>query len=61
MPIVDVLKTHPGNVLRAMGMRIAENGVFYITTVFALTYGEAQGVDRNTMLTGVVIRRARPW
>ena len=42
-----------------MGMRIAENGVFYITTVFALTYGEAQGVDRNTMLTGVVDRRAR--
>src|SRR3954468_15800274 len=28
-PIVDVVKTHPREVLVAMGMRISENGIFY--------------------------------
>jgi MHS family shikimate/dehydroshikimate transporter-like MFS transporter len=59
MPIIDVLKTHPGNVLRAMGMRIAENGIFYISTAFVLVYGVQQaGVERNTVLTAVVIAAA---
>src|SRR3712207_7644321 len=40
MPIIEVLKTHPGNVLRAMGMRIAENGIFYISTAFVLVRSE---------------------
>jgi MFS family permease len=39
MPIVEAIRTHPRNVLLAMGMRIAENGVFYVFTVFSLTYG----------------------
>jgi metabolite-proton symporter len=55
MPIVEVLKTQPGNVLRAMGMRIAENGIFYITVTFAVTYGiEEAGVSRNVMLSALV-------
>ena len=42
-----------------MGMRIAENGTFYILTVFVLTYGEeALGLGKNTMLTGVMIAAA---
>jgi metabolite-proton symporter len=55
-PIVDVVKTHPRNVLVAMGMRMAENGIFYIFTVFVLAYGEETlKLGKTTMLTGVAI------
>ena len=39
-PIVDVVRKYPREVLVAMGMRVAENGGFYILTVFVLAYGE---------------------
>jgi MFS transporter, MHS family, shikimate and dehydroshikimate transport protein len=55
-PIVDVIKTQPREVLVAMGMRIAENGVFYVFTVFVLAYGEETlDLGKSTMLTGVAI------
>jgi MFS family permease len=38
MPILDAVRKHPKNVLLAMGARIAENGAFYLYTVFVLTY-----------------------
>ena len=58
-PLVDVVKTHRREVLTAMGMRIAENGTFYVITVFVLAYGEeALGLGKNTMLTGVIIAAA---
>ena len=50
---------HKRDVLTAMGMRIAENGCFYIFTVFVLHYGEETlGLEKNTMLTGVIIAAA---
>ena len=56
MPIIDVLRTYPKNVLLAMGMRIAENGTFYILTAFVLTYVvEVVGLEQGTGLTGVII------
>jgi metabolite-proton symporter len=56
MPIVDVVRQHPKNVLLAMGMRMAENGIFYVLTVFVLTYITQQlGLPRSTALTGVII------
>jgi MFS transporter, MHS family, shikimate and dehydroshikimate transport protein len=59
MPILDVLRTYPKNVLLAMGMRIAENGTFYILTAFVLTYVvEAVGLEQNVGLTGVIIAAA---
>jgi metabolite-proton symporter len=59
MPIVDVVKQHPRNLLVAMGMRIAENGVFYLFTVFVLAYGEETlKLGKTTMLTGVAIAAA---
>ena len=59
MPIVDVLRTYPKNVLLAMGMRIAENGTFYILTAFVLTYiVEELGLEQGTGLTGVIIAAA---
>jgi len=58
-PIVDVIKTQPRDVLIAMGMRIAENGVFYIFTVFVLAYAEdTLKLGKSTMLTGVAIAAA---
>ena len=37
-PIVEVLRTYPKEVLLAMGARFAENGAFYIYSVFVLVY-----------------------
>jgi MFS transporter, MHS family, shikimate and dehydroshikimate transport protein len=56
MPILDVLRKYPREVLLAMGMRIAENGIFYIFTVWVLVYGnEHLKLPKSTMLWGVVI------
>ena len=56
MPILDVLRTYPKNVLLAMGMRIAENGTFYVLTVFVLTYiVEELKMEQTTGLVGVLI------
>jgi MFS transporter, MHS family, shikimate and dehydroshikimate transport protein len=38
MPIVEAITRHPKNILIAMGARFAENGLFYVFTVFSLTY-----------------------
>jgi metabolite-proton symporter len=59
MPIIDVLRTYPKNVLLAMGMRIAENGTFYVLTVFVLSYVAGElALDRNVGLYGVLIAAA---
>lgn len=56
MPILDVLRVYPKNVLLAMGMRIAENGTFYVLTVFVLSYVAGElALDRNVGLIGVLI------
>lgn len=56
MPIIDVFRTYPKNVFLAMGMRVAENGTFYVTTVFVLTYiTTTLGLEQGTGLTGVII------
>ncbi|HEX2741660.1 MAG TPA: MFS transporter [Rubrobacter sp.] len=56
MPILDVLRTYPKNVLLAMGMRVAENGTFYVLTVFVLTYiVEELKMEQTTGLVGVLI------
>ena len=55
-PIVDVLRHHWREVLLAVGARFAENGAFYIFTVFSLVYGtQHSGVDRQTVLDGILI------
>jgi metabolite-proton symporter len=55
-PVVTAIQTHRRSLLLAMGMRVAENGLFYVYTVFVLSYGPSQlGLPRNTMLTGVTL------
>ena len=56
LPITALLRSYPRNVLIGIGMRFAENGTFYILTVFALSYGESYlKLPRSTMLTGVIL------
>jgi MFS transporter, MHS family, shikimate and dehydroshikimate transport protein len=58
-PIVELLRTHRKEVLLAMGARFAENGAFYIYTVFVLVYGTQKvGIDRQTLLNGILIAAA---
>ncbi|HEY1082194.1 MAG TPA: MFS transporter [Prosthecobacter sp.] len=42
LPILEVLRKHPRNVLLSMGARFAENAFFYIFTVLVLSYGAQQ-------------------
>ena len=58
-PIVEVLRQHPREVLLAIGARFAENGAFYVYTVFTLVYGPQRvGVDRQTVLNGILLASA---
>ena len=59
MPVIEAVRTYPRNILLAMGMRIAENGVFYVFTVFSLTYGtQVLDLPRTTVLFGVLLAAA---
>jgi MFS transporter, MHS family, shikimate and dehydroshikimate transport protein len=56
LPIAEVLRTHRREVLLAIGARLAENGAFYIYTVFLLVYGTQKvGMARQTLLTGILL------
>lgn len=58
-PLVRVLKEYPREVLVGMGMRFAQNVLFYIYTVFVLSYGEKTlGYPKSTMLGGVAVGAA---
>lgn len=55
MPLVDVIKKHPKEILLAMGLRVAENGGSYIFLAFALVYGKFVGIPNNLMLLAVLV------
>jgi MFS transporter, MHS family, shikimate and dehydroshikimate transport protein len=56
-PILDALRQHPKNVVLAMGARIAENGAFYLYTVFILTYATLPqiGFSRSSVLYAIAL------
>ena len=55
-PIVEVLARYPKQVLLAMGARFAENGAFYIFSVFVLTYATQHAkIDRQIVLNAILI------
>ena len=60
MPILDVLRQHPRNVFLAMGARLAENGAFYLYTVFILSYATLPriGFSRFLVLSAISIAAA---
>ena len=58
-PILEVLQRYPKQVLLAMGARFAENGAFYIFSVFVLTYAtQRANVDRQLVLNGILLGSA---
>lgn len=59
LPILDVFRHYPKNVLLAMGARFAENACFYIFSVFVLSYATEQlALEKSTVLMGVWIAAA---
>ena len=56
MPVVEAIRHHPKNLLVAMGMRFAENGLYYIITVFSLTYCvTVLKLGKRAFLPGLII------
>jgi MFS transporter, MHS family, shikimate and dehydroshikimate transport protein len=56
MPIVDVLRTYPKNVLLGVGSRIGIDAAFYILAVYSLTYITANlGLPESVGLTAITI------
>ena len=58
VPMLDLLRDHPRELLIGMGMRFAQNVLFYIYTVFVLSYGEKIGYSRGALLRGIVLSSA---
>lgn len=59
LPVLEVLRKHPGNVLLAMGARFAENASFYIFSVFVISYAtRTLHLPKNTILTGIWLAAA---
>jgi MHS family shikimate/dehydroshikimate transporter-like MFS transporter len=50
MPILDALRQYPGSVLLVMGARIAENGAFYLYSVFVLTYATLPSIGFSSSM-----------
>jgi len=58
-PIVEVLRSYPKEVLLAMGARFAENGAFYIYSVFVLVYATQQvKIPQQTVLNAMLFAAA---
>jgi MHS family shikimate/dehydroshikimate transporter-like MFS transporter len=57
IPILETIRQHPKNLILAMGARVADNAVFYIYTVFILTYAAQPqiGFSRSIVLAAVSI------
>jgi len=57
IPVLEALRQHPKSVLLVMGARIAENGAFYLYSVFVLTYATLPsiGFPRSVALKAVSI------
>jgi MFS transporter, MHS family, shikimate and dehydroshikimate transport protein len=56
MPVIEAIRNHPKNLLVAMGMRFAENGLYYIITVFSLTYCvTVLHLGKKAFLPGLII------
>lgn len=56
-PVLDALRQHRRNIVLAMGARIAENGAFYLYTVFILTYATQPqiGFSRTSILYAIAL------
>jgi MFS family permease len=53
MPFRDVWRWHHKDVLLAMGAKVAENGIFYLYTVFVITFAVGRGLQRTSVLIAI--------
>ncbi len=53
-PVLDVIKKHPKAILLSALARTGQQAPFYIYTAFVFSYGIAQGMTRNFLLTAVL-------
>jgi MFS family permease len=53
LPLLDLWRLHRRDVLLAMGAKVAENGAFYIYTLFVITFAKKIGVEDTTILVAV--------
>jgi MFS family permease len=55
-PLVEAVRAYPRQLLIAMGARFAENGSFYLYSVFVLIYGTTVShLGRQTILAGIML------
>ncbi|WP_231446445.1 MFS transporter [Brevibacterium zhoupengii] len=55
-PVADLLRTQWRRLIVASGVKISQNAIFYIITVFTLTYvGETLGMSDDVALGGVMV------
>ena len=58
-PLLELLREHPRAILLGMGIRFAQNVLYYFYTVFVIGYGEKTlGYPRGAMLGGVAVASA---
>jgi metabolite-proton symporter len=56
MPVIEAITKHPKNLLLAMGVRFAENGLFYVYATFVFAYATTiLKVSRPMILNAVTI------
>ena len=59
LPVVQVLRDYPREIILAIGARLAENIGYYIFTAFALSYAtQVVGIDQGTALNAALIASA---
>ena len=56
LPILEVIRKYPKEVLIAMGMRMAENISYYIFTIVVITYATTyQAIDKSVILQALLV------
>jgi len=68
MPLIEAITKHPKNIFIAMGVRFAENGLFYVFTAFSLVYistylkmDRAVGLNGLLWAAGIAIFTCAGW
>jgi MFS family permease len=55
MPVIEVLRRQPKQVLTTMGLRVAENGCSYIFVAFSFAYGKFVGIPADAIMVALIV------
>jgi metabolite-proton symporter len=59
LPVIEVLRRYPTNVVRAAGAAFANNTLIYVVTVFVLSFGASElGISSSVLLAAVLVASA---